>query len=386
MTGIKFRDWLLAGALTALGVLLMILDITTSNAEMARQIIDGSAVHLLDSHSPWMIPVFAAATIPVLWWRRGVLAVTGVAIAAMIVHDVLFGWVTRCGAGLPLVFVLGFLGALQYERAKAWLACGLAALLTTAVLVVDATTGPEPLALALPILLIVFGIGRAARHRTLLNQQLRVRDEELRQLRDERVALAVADDRAQLSQQLDGLLQERLAQLTTAAESADGLPAAQARTLLESIESGSRQTLDDMREIVGLLRGGEVDLAPAPTVAHLDALLARHRSAGSKLTVTGDPRSLPATVELSAYRIVEYLVTALADQADAPVEVAIRFEDDALEIRVNGTVGRGSDVKAAITRARERAKLLGGSVDVKVARGHARVVAQLPVAQLPVAG
>jgi signal transduction histidine kinase len=377
--GIKTGDWLLAAALTALGSLLMYFDVNTTDAEVTRSIADGSMVHPIDSHSLWMIPVFLGATVPVLWWRRSVLAVTSVAVGFMVVHDLLFGWVTRCGAGLPLIFVLAFLGALAYQRTKAWLVLGLCALLTVAVLVVDATTGPDVLALALPIVVVVFGIGRAARHRSALNHQLTIRDEELRQLRDERVALAVADDRARLSQQLDGLLQERLAQLTTAAESADGLAPAPARALLESIESGSRQTLDDMREIVGLLRGGEVDLAPAPTVAHLDALLARHRSARSRLTVTGDSRSLPATVELSAYRIVEYLVTALADRADAPIEVAVRFEDDALEIRVNGQVGRGMDLKAAIARAKERAKLLGGSVDVKVARGHARAVAQLPV-------
>ena len=64
------------------------------------------------------------------------------------------------------------------------------------------------------------------------------------------------------SQQLDGLLQERLDQLSAAAESADGLPPVQAKALLESIESGGRQTLDDMREIVGLLRGGDVAQRP----------------------------------------------------------------------------------------------------------------------------
>lgn len=377
--GIKVLDWFLAGVLTALGALLMYFGIVTTDGEVIRSIADGSMVHPIESHSPGMFPVFLGATVAVLWWRRSVLAVTGAALALMVLHDLLFGWVTRCGAGLPLVFVLAFLGALAYPRTKAWLTGGLCVLLTVAVLVIDATTGPDPLGLALPILLVVFGIGRAARHRSGLNEKLKIRDEELRQLRDERVALVVADDRARLSQQLDGFLQERLAQLTTAAESADGLAPAQAKVLLESIESGSRQTLDDMREIVGLLRGGEVDLAPAPTVAHLDALLARHRSARSRLTVSGDSRSLPATVELSAYRIVEYLVTVLADRADAPIEVALRFADDALEIRVQGQVGRGTDLKAAVARARERAKLLGGSVDVKIARGQARAVAQLPV-------
>src|SRR5205085_4563919 len=99
---------------------------------------------------------------------------------------------------------------------------------------------------------------------------------ELRQLRDQRVALEVAGDRARLSRQLDGLLQDRLGQLTTAADSGKDLNPDGARALFESIESQSRETLDSMREIVGLLRGGDVALAPAPTVAHLDALLARH--------------------------------------------------------------------------------------------------------------
>ena len=134
-----------------------------------------------------------------------------------------------------------------------------------------------------------------------------------------------------------------------------------------------------MREILGLLRGEEGALAPAPTVAHLDGLLARHAGADSRLTVSGDPRSLTAAVELSAYRIVEHLVNVLADQQGSRIEVSVSFEEEALEIRVNGPVKRSADVKTAVARARERAKVLGGSLDVKVSRGYANAVAQLPV-------
>jgi len=377
--GVRIGDYALAGVLTALGVLLMEFDVRSTDASVARQVADGSMVHALSSHSPWMIPVFAAATIPVLWWRRSLLAVTGIAIVVMALHDVLFGWVTRCGAGLPLALVLAFLGALTYERAKAWLAAGLSALLAFAVVVVDATTGPNVIGLVLPVMLIVFGIGWAVRRRAVLNRELKARDIELRRLRDERAALVITDDRARLSQQLDGLLQERLAQLTTAAESADGLAPEQAKALLESIETDSRRTLDDMREIVGLLRGGDAGLAPTPTVAHLDALLAQHQSAHAQLTVTGNPRSLPASVELSAYRIVEHLIAALADQPDAPIAVAVRFDETALEIRVTGPVSKSAEVKEVIARAKERARLLGGTLDVKIARGRAGAVAQLPV-------
>jgi signal transduction histidine kinase len=379
LRGIKPGDYVLAGILAALGVLMGWFDVHQSDASVTQAIAGGSMVHTMSSHSVWMIPVFAAAAVPVLWWRRSVLLVTGIAAVIMALHDVLFGWVTRCGFGLPLALVLTFLGALTYGRAKAWLAAGLSALLAFAVVAVDATTGPGVIGLVLPVILVVFGIGRAARHRALLKTELSARDAELRRLRDERAAIAVTDGRAQLSRQLDGLLAERLAQLTTVAESGGGLGPDQAKALLEEIETGSRDTLDDMREIVGLLRGGDAELAPTPTVAHLQALLTRREPAHARLTVTGNPRSLPASVELSAYRIVEHLLAALADQPDSPVAVALRFDEAALEIRVTGPVSKSAEVKEIIARAKERARVLGGTLDVKIARGQAGAVAQLPV-------
>jgi signal transduction histidine kinase len=377
--GTRSVDWVLAGVLTALGVLLMAMNVLISDQRVADAIQDGTMVHAQSSHSWLMVPVFAVATVPVLWWRRDVVVVTAVALAAMVAHDLLFGWVTRCGAGLPLAFVLAYLGAVACDRRRAWTALGLVLLLTGAVLVVDSTTGLEPIVLALPIVLLAFAVGRGVRHRTALSRELRARTEELRSLRDERAALEVADDRARLSRQLDGLLQDRLKQLTAAAESGRELDGERARALLATLESDSRRTLEDMREVVGLLRGGDVALAPSPTVAHLDALLARRSCSDSRVTVSGDPRALPATVELSAYRIVEHLVGALADQAEARIDVAIRFDEDALEIRVAGPVGRGAEVRAAVARARERARLLGGSLDVRMSHGWADAVAELPV-------
>jgi hypothetical protein len=131
-----------------------------------------------------------------------------------------------------------------------------------------------------------------------------------------------------------------------------------------------------MRDVVGRLRGGEVALSPAPSVAHLDALLAQH---GTRLVVTGDPRALPASVELSAYRIVEHLLAVLDRDADPPVDVRMDFENGALDVSVSGRVSRGADVRDAIARARERARLQDGTLHVKLTRGRARAVAHFPV-------
>src|SRR5262245_29395852 len=136
-TGLRPVDWLLAGALTALGVWLMVLNVVVSDAQVAANISAGSMVHELTSHSWAMVPAFAVATVPVLWWRRNVMLVTGIAAAAMAAHDLVFGWVTRCGAGLPLAFVLAYLGAASLERRRSWISLGLAMVLTAAVLVLD---------------------------------------------------------------------------------------------------------------------------------------------------------------------------------------------------------------------------------------------------------
>ena len=124
LRGIRVTDYALAAVLTGLGLVLMVFDVRETDASVARDIAGGSMVHAVSSHSAAMIPVFAAAAVSVLWWRRSVIAVTAGAIVIMALHDLLFGWVTRCGAGLPLVFVLAFLGALSYERGKAWAAAG----------------------------------------------------------------------------------------------------------------------------------------------------------------------------------------------------------------------------------------------------------------------
>ena len=114
--GLRPVDWVLAGALTALGVWLMVENVVISDAQVAANISAGTMVHEMTSHSWAMVPVFAVATVPVLWWRRNVIAVTGIAVVAMAAHDLVFGWVTRCGAGLPLAFVLAYLGAASLER------------------------------------------------------------------------------------------------------------------------------------------------------------------------------------------------------------------------------------------------------------------------------
>jgi hypothetical protein len=224
-----------------------------------------------------------------------------------------------------------------------------------------------------------WGLGRIARSRVHLVAELQARTVELRTARDKRARLEVATDRARLSGELDALLHRRLGELALLADGgrAGTDPQAATATLVD-IEHRSRQTLEEMRQLVGVLRddNGEASVAPQPTLTHLEALLVQAKGADAHLTVSGSPRALPAGVELSAYRVVEHLLDALDD---APgVDVEVRFGDDALELTVAGHAWRRNGAAVALERARERVDLHRGSFRSEIHAGRAEAIAQLP--------
>ena len=193
--------------------------------------------------------------------------------------------------------------------------------------------------------------------------------------RDERARLEVASDRARLSGELDELLQRRLGELARMAD--EGGRSANPTATLVDIETESRRTLDEMRELVGVLRddAGTAPTSPQPTLTHLDAMLVRAKGSGAELTVDGNPRVLPAGVELSAYRIVEHLLAALEDAPD--VRVCVHFRDDALGLDVSGPARRNAG--EAIERARERTRLHHGTFEASTRGRRAEAAVMLPV-------
>ena len=128
--GVRRGDVALAVALTALGVLLMVANVQ-----------DHGSGTRIDSHSWWAVPLFALATVPVLWRRRDVLAVTGVSLAAMGVHVLAFGWMVRCGAGLPLAFALAYAVGRLGSGWRSGVGLVLALALQAVVLVHDSAAG-----------------------------------------------------------------------------------------------------------------------------------------------------------------------------------------------------------------------------------------------------
>jgi signal transduction histidine kinase len=160
-----------------------------------------------------------------------------------------------------------------------------------------------------------------------------------------------------------------------------------ARHALKSIEILGREALTEMRRLLGVLwTHDEGSKAPQPGLADLPDLIAQIERAGLpvELRISGQPRTLPAGVELSAYRIVqEALTNTLKHAGPARADVELRYHPDLLEVRVDDD-GQGSSslLKAGqgLVSMRQRAALVGGEVSLgpRIGTGF-QVAAKLPV-------
>ncbi len=327
-----------------------------------------------------LLGVFAMI-IPVAWRRRAPLAAAAGLAAAALLNGLIFGPLVRCGPVLPVIFLLAFTAGARYGRAKA--AAGLLVCCVAAVAegLYDPQIEGQGLLFVVPIVVVFFAGGQLVRARTRTADELRARSAELHRQREQTARLAVLADRARVGTDLESTLHTRLDGI--AATAAAGLAAldadpAAAVAALAMIERDGRAVLGHLREMLGALHEtapGE----PQPTLARLPALLSRATSADARLTVDGSPRALPAGLELSGYRIVEHLLLALDDAADATVDVWLRFTEDALEVHVRGPHSPAADLRAVLAAARERAGLHGGTVHSQLTGGVCSATARLPL-------
>jgi hypothetical protein len=332
-------------------------------------------------------------TLPVAWRRPAPLGAAAVMAAAALLNGLVFGSMVRCGAFLPAVFLVAFAIGARRDRAASVAGLLLCAAALVAEGLYDQQIEAQGLVFVLPLLAAFFASGRLVRARTRTAAALRESSAELRRQREETARLAVLADRARLTADLEQSLHARIGELASTAAAGlgalvgdphgdpHGAPAgdqAAARQALASIEHGGRAVLGHLREVLSALRERPAS-EPQPTLARLSELLARATSADTRLTVDGHPRTLPAGLELSGYRIVEHLLAALQDAPEAAVDVRLSFTPDALELHVSGPPAVNVDLRAVLAVARERAGLHGGTVDSRLAGGMCYATARLPL-------
>ena len=114
------------------------------------------------------------------------------------------------------------------------------------------------------------------------------------------------------------------------------------RNALDVIAATGRETVDDMRTLLGMLRSedGPDALKPQPGLADLDRLIGGVREAGLPVTLRfeGAQRPLPPAIDLSAFRIVqEALTNTLKHAGPAQAQVTVRYQDAAVELEIVDT-------------------------------------------------
>ncbi|HXD65624.1 MAG TPA: sensor histidine kinase [Solirubrobacteraceae bacterium] len=214
---------------------------------------------------------------------------------------------------------------------------------------------------------------------------------EARHARQEEARRKADEERLRIARELHDVLAHHISlinvQSGVALHLMDDQPE-QARIALEAINEASADALREVRSTLEILRGGKEapPRAPAAGLARLDELVSRASAAGVgvSLEVQGDPRPLPASVDLAAFRIVQESLTNVVRHAEAgtaKVEVTYRSRDLTLQIDDDGRApparaGGGS----GISGMRERATALGGELEAgPQPAGGFRVRARLPL-------
>jgi signal transduction histidine kinase len=219
---------------------------------------------------------------------------------------------------------------------------------------------------------------RQARQQALLEE----RTVELARERDENARRAVLAERVRIARELHDVVAHHVSVMGVQAGAArvvlDRDPGG-ARAALAGIESGARSALDEMHRLLGVLRDPDAVPAsadggaeqPLPGLDAVPDVLDGARLAGLAVDfeVVGDPAPVPASVGLSAYRIIQEAVTNTVRHAAASrIDVRVRYLPAALEVEVvdDGRAGAAQQQRHGhgLTGMRERVGLHAGELEV----------------------
>ena len=345
----------------------------------------GAAAH--HSQRAIGIPLSVIACVPLLVRRRYPLSVLAATASILIIQLAALDLFAPLPAGIALFTV-----ADQLERRDS-LRAGVATLIaiTPALWASHGWTHIYDLIGPLLGFAVAWLLGDSFGTRRRYVAALEERAERLEREREAEAARAVAEEQARIARELHDVIAHTLSVIVVQAAAARDVFATRperAREALEAIERSGRDALEELRRLVGTVRGEEAaSFAPPPRLADLGRLLDELRKSGLPVSVSidGPPAPLPQAVDLSAYRVVQEALTNTLKHAQASqAEVALRWEEHTLEVEIHDDgVGSASanGIGHGIVGMQERLALLGGTLAAGPAtEGGFTVLARFPLA------
>jgi signal transduction histidine kinase len=234
---------------------------------------------------------------------------------------------------------------------------------------------------------VAAGLGLYIGNRRSNMDRLRERAELLDRERELLAQRAVAEERVRIAQELHDVVAHNVSLIVVQAQALGATAGDEHVTAAtDGIADLGRQAMAEMHRTLKLLRAGdEPELEPQPGLARLEELIegARGAGVGIDLVIDGEPRTLPQSVDLSAYRIVQEALTNVVKHAGrAHTTVTLGYRPDALEL----TIADRGEIPPQPTAGghglvgmRERAALFGGTLSAGPRDGRGfEVHASLP--------
>ncbi|WP_406642758.1 sensor histidine kinase [Amycolatopsis sp. WGS_07] len=308
---------------------------------------------------PVAVPLTAALAVPLVWRRRAPRTVFAVVAAAAFVQ-----WLV----GVQLPADIALLVALYTVAANSGKRVTLAAVVVVEIGAVLAclrwaTDG----AFLTPFAALTAMVVAAA--------VLGVNDRTTRAYLEAKRERAVTEERARITREMHDIVTHNLSvmvALTDAAVRAQHRSPDKATAAMLQVSETGRQALTDMRRALGVLRPDEPDAArhPLPGIAQLETLAGQTNAAGlpTDLHIDGDHTHIPATAQLTVYRLVQEALTNTLKHTPAGTRAKVRIECAAETVTVDVTdtgpptspVNRPGN---GITGMRERSAVYGGTVE-----------------------
>jgi signal transduction histidine kinase len=323
------------------------------------------------------------ASVALLWRRRFPVTVTAITVVAMLTG----------GIFVPMGLALLTLSIRRRDLALAVL--GLAAY---AAYVLNAWGGKGsiwPPIITGPFLIgtwVAIGAYVGARRDLMVSLRDRAeRAEAERELRSEQARLG---ERARIAQEMHDVLAHKVSLIALHAGGLEVNPAVGAEKVEGSaklIRETARQAMEDLREVLGVLRSdvsvSGADLTPVPRATDLERLVTASRDAGVSVSYEASlPDDVPVQLGRTVYRVVQESLTNVHKHArGAATKVEVHGAPGAgIAVRVTNVrpVSAGSllpGAGAGLVGLRERVQLIGGRLTTGPSRdGGWRVEAWLP--------